>query len=176
MPRTTFTGRFLKDDSGLAALETALVTPLFVLALLNVVEVGRYAYTVTQVAAASQAGAQAAIVHCEHDETPLTTNCAEGPGAVAAAVRGTSLGDSVSLEGALDEGWYCVNASGTLQRMAAASETKPADCTAAGVAGGAPSLYLIVQAGHDYEPTFPGLTLAESFPDRIVRTARMRLS
>lgn len=165
--------RFGGDTRGVAAVEMALVGGVLAGALMNVAEVGRYAHVATQVTAAGQAAAQAALVRCDPDDTPVTLRCDGVGSAVATAIRGTSLGETVTLHGAPSEGWYCVNAQGRLQKVADADD-EPGDCEAAG-GEGAPGLYFSLQVQHTYEPLFPGLTLAETFPDTIVRSAWMRL-
>lgn len=174
MQTSGFLGRFGGDARGAAAIEMALITSVLAAALLNVAEVGRYAYLATQVSAASQAGAHAAIVTCEPSETPVTINCPEVGGAITASIRGTTLGADISLQGAITERWYCLSTSGALQDMAAAS-TRPNNCQAAGDASLQPALYVRVVTQYAYEPIFPGLTIAETFDANIVRTAWMRV-
>lgn len=171
----SFLGRFARDEDGVAAVEMALISGVLIAALLNVVEVGRYAYLSTQVLAATQAGAHAAIARCEESESPVTLNCPEVTAEVTAAVQGTSLGALVSLrEPGLAEAWYCVNEQGILEEMAPPAEP-PADCADAGDEDAEPGLYLRVQTQFAYEPLFDGLTLTETFPAVIERTAWMRL-
>jgi len=167
--------RFASDERGVAAVEMALVGTLVVGALLSVVEVGRYAYVATQVTSAAQAGAHAAIAKCSTTETPVTTACPEAEDAIAAAIAGTSLGDGITMVGDLEEGWYCVNVQGQLEEIADAEETRPTNCQDVGVPSAIPGLYVRVQVTYPYEPVFPGLTLAETFADDIVRTAWMRV-
>jgi len=167
--------RFASDERGVAAVEMALFGTLVIGALLNVVEVGRYAYVVTQVTSASQAGAHAAIAKCATTETPVTSACPEAADAIDTAIAGTSLGEQIALDGELQEAWYCVNAGGTLEEVAEADDPKPANCQDVGVPSGTPGLYLRVRVTHDYEALFPGLTIAESLPTEIVRTAWMRM-
>lgn len=170
-----FLSRFAADARGVAAIELALVGTLVMGALLNVVEVGRYAYITAQVNAASQAGAHAAIVTCTTTKVPVTVACEAAPDKIEAAIAGTSLGEAVTLDGALHEGWYCVNSQGALQHMAPATDVRPQNCGGAGAASGKAALYLRVRTAYNFEPVFPGLTITETFPDRIVRTAWMRM-
>ncbi|WP_411286528.1 TadE/TadG family type IV pilus assembly protein [Phenylobacterium sp.] len=165
---------FRNDDRGVAAVELALIGSLFVGAVLNVADVAHYALVTTQVAVASQAAAQASVATCDTTETPVTINCADVAAAVTTAIRGTSLGSAVTLQGGLNEGWYCLNAANTLQYVAAPA-SKPSNCIAVNDPGSAPALYLRVQAAYAYQPIFPGLTVAAAFPGQIVRTAWMRL-
>ena len=174
MRRKAFLRRFGGDARGVAAVEMALVGGVLSVAMLNAVEVGRYAYLATQVSAATQAGAHAAIVGCSPTETPVTINCPEVNGEILTAIQGSSLGDQVTLHEAISERWYCLTESGTLQDMAAAN-ARPANCADAGDASQAPALYVRVRTEYTYEPLFPGLTIAEMFAGEIVRTAWMRL-
>lgn len=170
-----FIGRFRRAESGVAAVEMALIGGILTALLLNVAEVGRYAYLTTQVLAASQAGAYAAIAHCALKDTPVTLECPSVEAEITQAVNGTALGEAVALHGELRENWYCVSEAGELQEMGAA-DNRPSDCTDAGDPAANPSLYLRVSAALDYEPIFPGLTLVEAFPTTIVHTAWMRVA
>jgi Flp pilus assembly protein TadG len=169
-----FLGRFGGDARGMAAVEMALVSGVLGAALLNVAEVGRYAYLSSQVSAASQAGAHAAIVRCSATETPVTINCPVVASAINTSIQGSSLGNHVTLYGAISERWYCLTAQGALQDMAAAN-ARPNNCLAAGDASQQPALYLRVQTQYTYEPIFPGLTIVETFADTIIKTSWMRL-
>lgn len=167
--------RFDRDDRGVAAIETALVGSVFLVALFNVIEVGRYAYTTMQVTAASQAGAQMAIVGCKPDQTPVTTNCPGVTAAIEIAAQSGSLGNHVTLNGPISEGWYCVTGEKTLQYVAAASSEPPSDCEENDLPSGPPSLYVRVQVTTEFEALFPGLTIVQTFPDSIGRTSWMRV-
>lgn len=165
--------RFWEDERGIAAVEVALVSTLLITALFNVVEVGRYAYVASQVSAASQAGAQAALVTCPTTQTPVTTNCSAVASAITTALQGTTLGAGITQQGSLVERWYCVNSAGALQDMAAAS-SKPSNCAAAG-GSGLPALYLTVSASYTYQPMFPGLTIVAALPASVTKSAWMRM-
>ena len=52
---------------------------------------------------------------------------------------------------------------------------KPQDCSDVDDPIQRPALYIEVQASYTYEPIFPGLTLAQSFPKTIVKSAWMRV-
>lgn len=162
---------FARDDRGVAAIEGVFVSALLATALMNVIEVSRYAYISAQVAAATQAGAQAAAMACDTTKSPATTNCPALADAVDEAVADTSLGSEVSREGAIEEGWYCVNGQGALHYEGGPG-SKPSSC---GGSAGAPGLYLKVSTTYAFEPIFPGLTIAAAFSDNIERTAWMRM-
>jgi len=176
MGAARFLARFAAAAEGVAAVEMALVSTLLAGALMNVAELGRYAYTTTQVINASQAGVQMAISRCAANKTPVTLKCPDVETLVASAIRSTSLGSEVTLEEDLVEAWYCVSADGELEEVATVAETKPRDCEEAGDKDRTPGLYLTVEVAHTYEPLFPGLTLVESFPETVTRSARMRLA
>lgn len=174
MRRARFFARFGSAAEGAAAVEMALVSAILAGALMNVAELGRYAYTTTQVINASQAGAHIALARCAADKTPVTLKCPEVDTLVTSAIRSTSLGSQVTVTKDLAEAWYCVGEGGDLMQIATAKETKPRDCEEAGEKDRTPGLYLTVEVAHTYEPLFPGLTLVESFPETISRSARMR--
>ena len=164
---------FKADERGIAAVEVALVSALLTTALFNVVEVGRYAYVASQVSAASQAGAQAALVTCSATQTPITSNCSAAVSAITTALQGTTLGAGITQHGSLTERWYCVNSGGGLQDMAAAAN-KPSNCAAAG-GSGLPGLYVTVEARYTYQPIFPGLTIVAALPATVTKSAWMRM-
>jgi Flp pilus assembly protein TadG len=167
--------RFARDERGVAAVEMALIGGLLTGALMNVAEVGRYAYLATEVSAASQAAAQAAIITCPTDKTPVTINCPAVAAAVTTALHGSSLGSRISLvTGGMTEGWYCLKANGT-QVWVSAAASKPANCIDAGEPNVLPALYVSLQATYDYEAMFPGLTIVGNFPPHIIRTSWMRM-
>lgn len=170
-----FLQRLDRDERGVAAVETALVGTVFLAALFNVIEVGRYAYTSMQVTAASQAGAQGAVTFCAPNEAPVTTKCAGASAAIQVAAQSTSLGNSVTLDGPLEEAWYCVSSQRTLSRVADATAEAPDNCDDVGQPSGSPAMYVRVKVTTGFEPIFPGLTIVESFPETIKRTAWMRV-
>ncbi len=166
---------FARDERGVAAVEMSLLIGMISMALLNVAEVGRYLYSSAAVGAQTQAGAQAAASRCGLEMTPATINCAALNGAVTTAIRGGTLGSDITLDGAIVEAWYCVNAAtGALQNVGAVN-ARPANCLAAGNAAVQPHLYLRVNTRFTYQPMFPGVTIVERFPTRIVRSAWMRM-
>jgi Flp pilus assembly protein TadG len=169
-----FFRRFGAAQDGLAAIEMSLVAVFFSAALINAVEIGRYGMALMQVSNAAQAGVAAANHSCDVEHLPATQNCSSLYSAVGTAVQSTSLGNRVSVQGQISEGWYCINGTKTLQYMAPVT-SKPADCTAANNTTGSPGLYLAVHATYLYQPIFPGLTIAETFVSPINRTAWARL-
>jgi hypothetical protein len=152
----------------------ALIGSMFSVAVLNAVDVAHYAFIVTQVNSATQAGAQAALVTCDVAHVPATQNCPGLNGAVATAIHGSSLGAGVGLSGAITEGYYCLNTANALQYVSSL-DAKPADCTAAGKPALSPVLYLKIQTTYAYTPLFPTLSVAGALPTPVVRTGWMRM-
>jgi Flp pilus assembly protein TadG len=178
-------GRLRDDTSGTAALEFALVAMFLIVGLLNAVDVGYYTYQRMTVENAAQAGAQAAWKNCSDPSTmlPATQNCTTQNGAAAnlnaaitAAIQSSSLGTAVSLvSGYPAEGYYCVNASGSLQAVGSLS-SKPSNCSAAGNSAISPGDYIQVQVTYSYAPLFPGVSvMGASGITAITMTAWMRL-
>lgn len=161
------------DERGVAAIEAAFVCTLLGAAVMNVTEVCRYAYMSTQVAAATQAAVQAAVIVCDPSKTPVTINCPAVSEAMATALHGSSLGSGINLkEGSTTEAWYCVSSTGGLQQVADAGN-QPQNCGADRPTE-KPGLYLQIATTYAYEPIFPGLTLAETFSNTIEGKAWMR--
>ncbi|MBW8814546.1 MAG: hypothetical protein JF588_14065 [Caulobacterales bacterium] len=173
--RARFFSRFAGDERGIAAVEMALMGTLLAGALMNVAEVGRYAYIASEVAAASQAGAQVILTTCDTIHTPVTVVCPDVQSAIITAASGTSLGHDISIKTPIDEGWYCLKDDGTLKFEAHADDDKPNDCGDVGEPQARPEIYVQVQARYNYQAMFPGLTLAQSFPGQISHTAWMRV-
>jgi len=169
--------RFLGDEGGAAAVEMAAVGSLFIIGAMSAADIGRYAYQTSEVNAAAQAGAEAALVTCDVEHTPATINCPGLTDAVTTAIQATGLATDVTLDGAITEAYYCLDTNNVLQKAGSAS-SKPADCS--GVANArssaTPTLYLQVPVSYSFQPLFPGLTLAQTFAPAIERTAWMRMA
>lgn len=169
---------FRRDTRGVAAIEFAFVAMLLVAGLLNAVDVGRYEYQLMQVENAAEVGAQAAWATCNDPTTmlPATQNCNYLNSTVAAAIQKTSLGSSVSLaSGYPAEGYYCVNASNTLQLVGGVG-SRPVDCTAAGNASAIPSDYVRIGVTFTYTPLFPGISVMSAMgTTAVIRISWRRL-
>lgn len=166
--------RLRRDERGVAAIEMALITSVFAIAMMNAVEVGRYAYIVMEAEQATQVGAQAALVACDSQHVPATVSCPTLTNAVTTAIQGTTLGDKMTLNGPLAEGYYCLDSKGALV-FASNIGSKPSDCSAYGNSSLKPGLYLKVSTTYAYAPMFPGLTVAQNFPKTVQKTAWMRM-
>ncbi|CAN7496096.1 TadE/TadG family type IV pilus assembly protein [Phenylobacterium sp. LjRoot219] len=172
-----WTSRFRADERGAAAVEMGLIGSMLLVGLLNAIDVGRYAFETAEVNAAAQAGAQAAYVACDPEHTPATLKCPDLEDRVTAAIQATRLGADITIETPITEAYYCLDKNRELQRVAAAS-SKPINCSAlaSATAGATPTLYLQVEVSHQFEPLFPGMTLANTFSPAIVRTSWMRMA
>ena len=159
---------------GLAAIEFAFIAGFLSLGLLNVTDISVYLYDQLQVNEATQMGAQIAWKTC-NSSLPATVNCSTLNSVVTSAIQSTSLGTSVSLNGSVVEGYYCVNTAGALQLVGAVSSAKPADCSAAGVSTSVPADYLKVLTTYSYSPLFSGLSAGSILPTSITATSWARL-
>jgi Flp pilus assembly protein TadG len=166
--------RFWRDRRGIAGIEFALVAGTLSILMLNVVEIGRYAYIRMQVDNAAQMGAQSAWKTCDQTKLPATINCPDLSAAVLAAIGSTSLGDNIRLQGSVSEGYYCVTSANGLEYVADATH-RPTDCSAIGEAGAQPGSYVKINVAYSYKPWFRDLTVAQLFGDAIAGTAYMRM-
>jgi len=169
---------FRHDRRGTAAVEFALAATLLVVALLNAVDFGYYMYQRMEVENAAEAGAQAAWKTCSDQSTmlPATENCANLTTAVTAAIQHTSLGTGITLTaGSPTEGYYCVNASNTLQAVGSLA-AKPTDCSSVGRASVSPGDYIQVSVTCPYAPLFGISLMTASGITSINMTTWMRLA
>jgi Flp pilus assembly protein TadG len=175
-------GRYLRKESGAAAAELAIVLPILTIPLLNVVDLGVYAYQQMQLENAAVAGAEAVRSFCNSStKKPATIKCTGYATAVTTAIQSTSLGSGVSQVGSLSEAYYCTTTAGVLVQVAAASATPAATCsTYTGYqwssASAAPSDYVQVSVSYSYTPVFRGLSVTSFFPQSITKTTWSRLS
>jgi Flp pilus assembly protein TadG len=183
--------RWISDRRGAAALEIALWLGFLVVPLLNVVDVGYYAFQAIQVRESAQAAAQAALQLCGPYQLtfPAATNCTGLSSAFTSAAQGTSLGTHVTVS-TWSEGYYCMTTSGTLVQVGTvpAAETAPNSngnntCSSFDTGkvteftgnGNNSSDYLSVTASYTYKPLFKGLTIATLLTSPITATAIMRV-
>jgi len=162
------------DQRGVAAIEFGVFAILLAASLANVTDVSIYIYQRMEVENATEMAAEMALKTCA-TSLPATTNCANLLSAIQTAVQSTSLGTAVTLQnGSPSEGYYCINTSNALQWVSNVN-SKPADCTAAGMPSSQPGDYITIQTTFTYQPIFARLSVAAAFPTPITRTAMMRL-
>jgi Flp pilus assembly protein TadG len=169
---------FIRDVSGVAAIEFGLVGFLILAGVFNAVDLAYYAYQLEEVEDAAQVGVQAAFKLCNAAISPLPAigNCSGLSATIATAIISTSLGAQVSLaSGYPVEGYYCVNTSGALQSVGTSSN-EPSNCAAAGESSATPSDYLQIGVTFSYTPLFPGISVMSALgATSIVRTSWIRL-
>ena len=184
----------------------ALVTALLAYPVLNVADIGMYAYQSMQVANAAQAGARAAWSACNvASYWPATANCGASGATLTTAVSGTAgiqsttLGSNVTLvSGYPKEGYYCATTTNTLALTgspssnpavsAGSTPTKATNCstvwdpatnasaTAANTAA-TPGDYVSVSVTFTYTPLFTGVvTVASLLTSPITSTAWQRMT
>jgi Flp pilus assembly protein TadG len=174
MPRTL--AHFRDERRGVVAIEFAIFAGLLSYAIINVTEISIYIYQRMQVENATEMAAQAAWKNCDIMNLPATTNCSALTNAVQNALHSTSLGTRVALQtGSPSEGYYCLNASNTLEYVSNVS-SKPANCSAVGMPSLKPADYIRIDTTFVYKPLFPGMTVADNFGTPITKTAWMRLN
>jgi Flp pilus assembly protein TadG len=170
-------GRLLRDGRGVAAIEFSLIVSFATIGCLNVADLAVYARDRLEVENAAAMGAQAAIKDCTASQVPATTNCPGLNAAVTAAVQSTGLGTSITLaSGYPKEGYYCVNPSNGVLTYVSDVSNKPSNCTAVGASYNTPGDYVEVQTSFTYAPLFPGITVSNTFPSTITKTAWMRVA
>jgi hypothetical protein len=132
-----------------------------------------------QVENATEMAAQAAWKACDPSKgyLPATLSCPSLTTTITQAAQSTALGNLVTIAvGSPQEGFYCLNDAGTLQHIANASLTPPADCSSTGLPGQQPGDYIQITTSFSYAPLFPGVTVAGVFPTPIMKTSMMRLN
>ena len=152
-----------RNDDGNVLLEFALVSPILLVLIVNILDFARLIWAQMQVEYSAQMGAQAAYKSCSTGTMPATTNCAALNNAVATAIQSTSLGSAVALaSGYPSETYYCVSGTSLQSVGTYSTPPNPFDCTAAGDSSAKPGDYIGVNVSYAYTPTFAGLSLASA--------------
>lgn len=170
--------RRLRDESGAASVEFALVMGTLTTLMLNGLEVGRFYFIKMEVENAAQMAAQSVWKICDTpSENPVTIRCSGRTNAITRGLQSTTLGNNVTLAtGYPTEAYYCVSTStGALTNVGAVTSSRPADCSAAGSSANIPGNYIAVRAEYTYAPMFRGLTVGSSLPTNIRSTTTMRI-
>jgi uncharacterized membrane protein len=149
-----------RNDDGNVLLEFALVAPVLIVLIVNILDFSRLIWAQMEVEYSAQMGAQAAYKHCSTGTLPAKTNCTNLSSAVTTAVQSTSLGSAVAVtSGYPTETYYCISGS-TLQSVGDYTSPRPSDCSAAGNSAAKPGDYIEVNVDYAYSPIFVGLSLA----------------
>jgi Flp pilus assembly protein TadG len=170
--------RYLRNTGGAAAAEFAMFAVVLAPLLMNLGDMGYYAYVRMEVENAAQAGAQAAWANCSAS-TPSATNCPDMTNAITSAVQSTSLGSNVTWTNSADM-WsatghpygvdtYCPDSStnSLVYSNATCSDTTSTDA--------APGTYVKITVSYTFHPLFRGATIASLFPATITRSTYQRL-
>ena len=170
--------RLLREESGLAAMELALVAGTLSTVMLNGVEIARFYFAKMEVQNATQMATQAVWKTCDTpSKSPVTINCPARTTVITNALQSTSLGSSVSLSTNYPtEGYYCASTTdGTLVNVGAVTSPKPTSCSPSGGASDTPGDYIVIQAQYTYSPLFNGITIGSSLPTTITSSNKMRI-
>jgi Flp pilus assembly protein TadG len=168
--------RYLRDDNGAAAAETAIFVLVLAPIILNLVDLGAYAYKRMQVENAAQAGAQAAWATCTKPPASAS-NCQYLSSAVTGAVAGTSLSNTVVWSNASaftgtppasDAGYFCPDGANNALTASSLGST----CTKTGAKAG---YYVKIAVSYPFQPIFTGFSVAALLPTPITRTTWMRI-
>ncbi len=142
---------FAAGRSGLAAIEFAIIAPIFVMALVCSADLGLAFYHAMQVEAAAQAGAEYAAIQ------------GFNAGGISSAVANSTTGFSISATPAPSQSCGCPSNSGVTQ---VACGTTCADGTVAGS-------YVTVSAASTYATIIPYPALPPTF--QLAATAKVRI-
>ena len=170
--------RLLRDESGLAAMELALVAGTLSTVMLNGVEIARFYFAKMEVQNATQMASQAVWKTCDTPaKSPVTINCSARTTVLTTALQSTSLGSSVSLSTNYPtEAYYCASSTdGSLVNVGAVTATKPTTCYPSGSSSDTPGDYIVIQAQYTYAPIFNGITIGSLLPTTITSSTKMRI-
>jgi Flp pilus assembly protein TadG len=154
---------FAANDAANIAIEFALVAPILVLLLMNILDLSRLIWARMEVDNAARMGAQAAFKSCSSGTLPATTHCSGVSTTVTTAIQSTSLSTAVSLaSGSPSENYYCVSGTSLQSVGTYSSPPNPFNCTATGNPSISPGDYIEVDVTYAYSPVFSGLTFASA--------------
>jgi Flp pilus assembly protein TadG len=180
---------YRRNTRGAAAAEIGLVAAILAIPMVNITDLGMYAYQKMQVENAAAAGAEAAWSTCHTGTLPATQtgNCSGLSAAVTTAIQSTSLGANVTqATGSPAEGYYCVLTTGLLSKVSTGGGTlgnpptgAPATCDSvashSAVAGTPPADYVSITVTYTYTPVFSGVSVVSLLPSPITKTTMTRL-
>ncbi len=185
--------RFWRDTRGAAAVEMALVTAVLALPVLNVVDLGVYAYQTMQVSNAAETGGQAAWTTCNTAALwPATTKCANLSSTVSTSINNNpSTGTDLSLQSSyptLVEGYYCADTTGALVQVPGSTtgtvssptaslggNTNCSKVTNAASPTSPPGDYVHITVSYAFTSLMPGFSVASLLPSPITSSAWVRL-
>lgn len=170
------TRNFLRDSRGAAAVEFAIFSLVLAYSTMNAVDIAFYTHERMEVAKAAQVAAETVWSTCNNVQVdlPATQNCPGLNAAIQTAICSTGLGQAVSLANAPTEGYYCVNASGSLQQVGSLA-SKPADCSAVGSPTTSPGDYVLISTTASYSAFFRVSVMGVIGLSSITQTSWMRV-
>jgi len=174
--------RFAEARRAAAAVELALLLPVLMVPLLNVMDLGIYSYDYMQVKIAASAGSEAVWSACNSSsQVPATVNCGAAlDTAVSNGIGSTSLGSAVT-KSSLTEGFYCPQTTGSLYLVSAvsASNTTPPTCSGVPSSSAASTTsasdYIVLTVTYSYAPVISSVSLASILPSTITSSSLARL-
>ena len=161
---------FLRDRSGVAAVEVALISPTIILILVGLVDLGGMLYTRFQLDASLTAGANYAMINGTSVNATSaaalastlaglvssgqSSNWANSSVTVNAGPTASSSGGVVTTGGTASsaDSCYCPSGATTGSITWGSSQTCGATCTGGGFAG----KFVLLSATHAYTPIFSG--------------------
>lgn len=172
---------YLRDATGAAAVEFALVLSLMVVPVMAVIDIGTYTYAKMQLDHSAQVGAQYVWATCNTPaQLPVTKWCPiTDANVLSAAQAGTQLGTSLTAPSSgvvLTEYYYCL-ASGSMTPTQTASGTfaSPIASEATACASGEPMEYVTVSVQSTYHPVFGGISVASLLGATLTKTSKIRI-
>ena len=168
----------LRDQSGSAAVELALVAGTLASVMMNGIEISRWYFSQMELQNATQMAAQAVWKACDSPaKLPVTINCSARTAAMNNALQSTSLGTRVTLSsGYPTEAYYCVATSGgALTNVGSVSNAKPVNCSPTGSTSDTPGDYIVLRAQYTYSPIFYGITIGSLLPTEVTAQTMMRV-
>lgn len=160
-------GRFGADQGGAAAVEFALWLGISLWPLLNVIDLGLYAYDRVQVENGAQMAVQAVSTACgQLVPPPVLTNCSNVSGytmssLMSARAQGTSLGTLVTVSSRYE----CNAGTVTVNSGGGANPTCPSSS----------GDYVGANVTFTYQPLFKAVTVTSLFGTTITRTFWMKV-
>ena len=167
---------FLRDRSGVAAVEFALISPTVILVLVGLVDLGGMLYTRFQLDASLAAGGNYAMVNATSVNSTSgaalastlaglvssgqSNNWANSSVTVNAGPTAASSGGVVTTGGTASsaDSCYCPSGSASTSITWGGAQTCGATCTGGGFAG----KFVLLSASHAYTPIFSGYGFVSS--------------
>ena len=184
LPRLKALLCLLRDQSGVAALELALVAATLSTVMLNGIEIARFYFAKMEVQSAAQMAAQNVWKTCDTPaKAPVTRNCSARTAAITTGLQSTSLGSSVTLTTNYPtEAYYCAATSdGSLINVGPVTDsngnaaTKPSTCSPNGSGSDTPGDYIVIRGQYTYAPLFRSITIGSLLPTTITSETTMRI-